>query len=341
MNRLLDKLFLKQDLTFDESFQLFDAMVQGELNDITTSAILTALKMKGETPEEVSGAASALRHRALPFAVENRLTADCCGTGGSGLHTLNISTLVALICAELGLAVVKHGNRSVSSQCGSADVLEALGVNIKMSAQTARLCLEQTNLTFLFAPSYHPSIKHVMPVRNQLKTRTLFNLLGPLLNPARPQFQLMGVYAPEYCRAAAESLKLSGCKRAMVVHSQGCDEITLAGPTFVAELNQGTIREYQLNPEDFGFDPVALDKITGSSREANIASFVTLLKGKADHAINQCVAANAGALLYTAGKAQSLAEGAQAALAVVHSGAAFNRLLALAEISQIKGVQHD
>ena len=190
--------------------------------------------------------------------------------------------------------MVKHGNRSVSSQCGSADVLEKLGANINMSSKIARSCLDETGVTFLFAPKYHTGIKHVMPVRNSLKTRTIFNLLGPLINPAQPEFQLMGVYSPDHCFTAAETLRLSGCKNAMVVHSCGCDEITLSGVTHVAHLKDGEIEIYDLVPEDFGLPEGDLSELIGGSPDQNARQFKAVLQGKASTPVNNIVAANAG-----------------------------------------------
>lgn len=330
----LEQLFDKQDLSQQQAFELFQQFILGQQDDISISAFLTALKMKGEAPQEVAGAAQALRAQASQFSRPDYPTADSCGTGGSGKHTLNISTLVALIASAKGIKMVKHGNRSISSQCGSADVLEQLGVKVNISPAIARKCLDKLGVTFLFAPLYHPGVKQVMPVRNTLKTRTIFNLLGPLINPANPEYQLMGVYAPEYCFAAAESLRLSGCQSAMVVHSCGCDEITLAGPTQVAELKDGKISEYQLMPEDFGLKPVALDALLGGSKQDNAESFVAVLQGKAPQATIDTVAANAGALFYITGMSDSLKLGVKDALEVIQQSRAYEQLLKLVELSQ-------
>lgn len=334
MKTLQQKIFDKQDLTQREAHQVFSDFVSGEQNEVTIAAFLVALKMKGEKPQEVAGAAQALRQKANEFAKPDYATADSCGTGGSGKHTLNISTLVSLIAAANGMKMVKHGNRSISSKCGSADVLEQLGVKIDCSPSVARQCLDQVGVSFLFAPQYHPGVKHVMPVRNQLKTRTIFNLLGPLINPANPEYQLMGVYSPDYCYAAAESLRLSGCKAAMIVHSEGCDEITLAGPTQVAELINGEIKEYQLTPADFGLNSVPLNALFGGTPEENAAKFVEVLKGEAEQPIVDTIAANAGALFYIAGKSHSLKQGVADAKEIMEKGLAFEKLISLAEVSQ-------
>lgn len=334
MKDLQEKLFKQKDLTQQESFEIFNQFVTGEQDPINIAAILTALKIKGESSQEVAGAAQALAKNASHFDKPNYAVADSCGTGGSGKHTLNISTLVAIIAATKGLKMVKHGNRSISSKCGSADVLEQLGVKVDMSAQTARHCLDKTGVTFLFAPLYHSGIRHVMPVRNALKTRTIFNLLGPLINPAQPEFQLMGVYAPEYCLAAAESLRLSGCKSAMVVHSCGCDEITLAGTTQVAELKNGKITQYELTPEDFGLSYVPMKALSGGSSEENAEQFKQVTQGKADNGVVDTVAANAGALFYISGHSDSLKSGVESAKAIIQSGDAYQKLQDFAQATQ-------
>ena len=336
MKNIQEKLFAHQDLTFEESAMVFNQLIKSEQDPATIAALLVSLKMKGEAPTEVAGAANALRSQANLFVRPDYPTADCCGTGGSGKQTLNISTLVAFIAAVKGLKIVKHGNRSISSRCGSADVLQQLGVKIDMSAAVARHCLDEVGVTFLFAPLYHPGVRHVMPVRNQLATRTIFNLLGPLINPANPEYQLMGVYAPEYCFAAAESLRLSGCKAAMVVHSEGCDEITLAGKTHVAELKNGEIVEYQLSPADFSLKNAPLKVLVGGSAKDNAKAFVSVLKGEAESAIIDTVAANAGALFYLSEASPSIQQGVLDARAIIESGKGFDKLLALAEISQLE-----
>jgi anthranilate phosphoribosyltransferase len=334
MQALMEKLYQQTDLNQAEVFEQFSQVIQGKMSDIDLTALLVALKIKGEKPQEVAGAAQALRQEATPFTKPEYITADSCGTGGSGKHTLNISTLVAFIAAVAGLKMVKHGNRSISSQCGSADVLERVGVKIDMSPQLAKQCLDELDVTFLFAPQYHTGVKHVMPVRNALKTRTIFNLLGPLINPAQPEIQLMGVYSPEHCYTAAESLRLSGCKRAMVVHSCGCDEITLAGKTHVAQLKDNKITLLELSPEDFGLNTVPLDAMIGRSPQQNTEEFCQLLQGQSSGAIIDIVAANAGALLYLAEISDTLIAGVKKAKTIISSGDAYHKLLALKALSQ-------
>ncbi len=343
MQHQQEKLYLGIDLTQQESFDCFSEFIKGLADPFNIAAFLVSLKIKGETSAEVAGAALALRSEANLFSKPDYKTTDSCGTGGSGKHTLNISTLVAFVAATAGLKMVKHGNRSISSQCGSADVLEKLGVKIDMSHQVARKCLDSIGLTFLFAPLYHTGVKHVMPIRNALKTRTIFNLLGPLINPAMPENQLMGVYAEDHCYTAAESLRLSGCQNAMVVFSCGCDEITLAGKTHVAHLKDGVITEYDLYPEDFGLTEVPLENLVGGSPQKNAQQFVELLQGKSNTNIIDIIAANAGALFYLSGLSKNLKQGVLDAKKIIQSGKAYYKLVDLIELShsseQSEGVQ--
>lgn len=338
MSESQQKLFDKQDLSQQESKQLFDQLITGKLSDVEMTSLLVSLKMKGEQPAEIAGAAQALRENAVAFADSDYPTADSCGTGGSGMNTVNISTMVAFVLAEMGLHMVKHGNRSISSKCGSADVLESLGVTIDMPADEAKRCLDATRFCFLFAPLYHPGVGNVMPIRNQLKTRTIFNSLGPLINPAAPEYQLMGTYSEALCLPAAESLKLSGCRNAMIVHSNGYDEITLHSPTKVVELNGYKIDSYQLEASDFGLTQCLEADIAGSTPEVNAQIFTDVLRGnihtKKLISISNTVAANSAALLKVAGMQTDLIEATQAALAVIKSGAAFTRLNKVVEFCQ-------
>jgi len=335
MHKTNEKLFRGVNLTQEEAFQSFNQIMKGNKDLINLTALIVGLKIKGEHPNEIAGAAKALRLEASRFEKPNYTIADSCGTGGSGKHTLNISTLVSFIAAAKGMKMVKHGNRSVSSQCGSADVLEKLGVNINMSSETARTCLDSLGVTFLFAPKYHKGIKHVMPVRESLKTRTIFNLLGPLINPAQPENQLMGVYSPEHCYTAAETLRLSGCKNAMVVHSCGCDEITLSGTTRVAHLKNGEIEVYDLSPADFGLKESDLAELIGGTADENAKQFLKVLQGKASSSVNNIIAANAGALFYLSGFSLDLKQGVIDALTIIESGQAYEKLIGLTEMSQI------
>ncbi len=344
MQAIFDQLYEKQDLNLNQADALFSELICGRLSESQMAALLIALKIKGETAQEVAGAVSALKRQSEsfsnPFLASSKANdlADSCGTGGSGKHTLNISTMVALLLASMGLPMVKHGNRSISSKCGSADLLEAFGVTIDMNSQQAEGCLSKTNFCFLFAPAFHPGIRHVMPVRNQLATRTIFNLIGPLLNPANPKLQLMGVYAPDLCQIAAETLRLSGCESAMVVHSEGYDEITLHATTQVVEVKDNSLQAYQLTHKDFGFPATNPQDISGSDPQSNAEISLALLKGELDSdkkiAIANSIAANAGALLYLSDKSLSLKDASHKALEALQKGKAFKTLQAVIDYSQ-------
>ncbi len=329
----LESLYLGQDLTQSECTQVFSEVVKGNLDDIVISSLLTALKIKGETPNEIAGAATALVENAAPFPRPDYEFADIVGTGGDGHNTINISSASAIVAASCGVKVAKHGNRSVSSKSGSADLFRTFGMDLTMSARTARACLDQSNLCFLFAPNYHAGIKHAMPVRTTLKTRTLFNLLGPLANPAKPTHMLIGVYDPSLVLPFAKTLSLMGYAKALVVHGSGLDELALHGPTQVAELNNGEITEYQLSPEDFGLTSAPLESIKGGEPEENKQLIEAVLSGKGEPAHESAVAINAGALLTLCGKAESYQQGAAMAIASMHSGKPLEVILQAAKIS--------
>ncbi|WP_024595004.1 anthranilate phosphoribosyltransferase, partial [Pseudoalteromonas sp. AC163] len=232
-----------------------------------------------------------------------------------------------------GINMVKHGNRSVSSNSGSADLLKALGINIDMSPEQAAKCLEQTNFTFLFAPHYHSGVRHAMGVRTALKTRTIFNILGPLANPAAPDVQLLGVYNEALCMPMAQTLKTLGTKRAMIVHGSGTDEIALHGPTTVVELNNGELTQYTLNPSDFDLANYSLEQLAGEGPQYNANASLAILQGKGTDAHNAAIVVNVAALLYLTGKAETLKEGAKQVQTLLSSGQAMNTLNAIIEVS--------
>ncbi len=249
----LHKVMDRRPLTRAEAHEAFAELMRGEVSAVLLSAFLAALRVKGESVDEITGAAEAMREAAIPVQTDRKPLVDTCGTGGDGKSTFNVSTAAAFVVAGAGVAVAKHGNRSVSSACGSADVLEALGIPMESDAKRAEGCLQKIGLAFLFAPAFHPAMKHAMPVRKELGARTIFNILGPLTNPARPSAQLIGVYDPVWLKPLTEALKRLGCESAYVVHGQGEDEIVLTGPTDVAELYQGNVRLETWRPEDFGY----------------------------------------------------------------------------------------
>ena len=331
-----------QALSFEQAEQFFSAVVTGDVDPVLLTALLVALKMRGETADEIAGAASALRAAATPFPARISGSIDCCGTGGDGSNTINISSTAAIVGAAMGLKVVKHGNRSVSSRSGSADLLEHLGVNIQLSAQQAADTLQQTNCSFLFAPLYHTGIKHAMPVRNALKSRTLFNLLGPLVNPAAPDYQLLGVYDPKLCRVMAQALKQLGLTRAWVVHGSGCDEVALHGTTYVCELKDGVITEFSLTPDDFGVSLMPLSALAGGEPGENAAATLAILTGQGQAAHNTAVAINVAAMLKIAGLGDDLKVNTRAVLELLQSGRAYNTLSQFIALSQspAKEAQH-
>ncbi|WP_102796984.1 anthranilate phosphoribosyltransferase [Bowmanella denitrificans] len=334
MQELLEKLYALQPLSQEQSFGLFSQVMQGNMDPIVLSSVLTALKVRGETPPEIAGAASALVSHAADFPRPDYAFADIVGTGGDGFNTLNISSSSAIVGAACGVKVAKHGNRSVSSKSGSADLFREFGLNLTMSAHTARRCLDESGLCFLFAPNYHAGIRHAMPVRTALKTRTLFNLLGPLANPAKPSHMLIGVYLPELVRPFAETLKLLGYQKALVVHGSGLDEFALHGPSQVARLEHGEIQELMLTPADFGLPEQPISAITGGEPQENKNMIEALLSGNGQPAHCQAVAINTGALLMLMGKVDSFAQGAEMAMDMMQGRQALDLIQRSATISQ-------
>ncbi len=333
VTELLDTL-QRRSLDQAESFDAFTDLVSGRCSEIEIAALLAALKTRGETPSEIAGAAQALHAAALPFPRPPYCVADTCGTGGDGAGTVNISTAAAFIAAECGVPVAKHGNRAMSSRSGSADVLEALGVRLDPRPEVARSCLDAAGICCLFAPAYHGGIKMASGVRRALRTRTLFNLVGPLANPARPEWQLVGVYDPAMCRPLAETLHLLGCRSALVVNGGGVDEIALHGPTTAALLRDGVVQELVLTPEEAGVMPAPLADLGGGGGPEEAAAWLrSLLHGEAPPVHERAVAINAGALLWIADRAADLAQGYGLALDAIRSGRAARRLTLLIELS--------
>lgn len=326
---IADKLYAQQTLSQAESHTLFDAIINGQVEPIVLSALLTALKIKGETPAEIAGAAKALVENANPFPRPTYDFADIVGTGGDGANTINISTTAAFVAAACGVKVAKHGNRGVSSKSGSSDLLDKFGINLAMPAQTARQALDDLGVCFLFAPEYHGGVRHAMPVRQTLKTRTIFNVLGPLINPAKPNIQLMGVYDNALVRPIAETLATMGLKRAAVVHGSGLDEVAIHGETHVAEIIDGVITEYTLTPADFGLDSYPLAAIRGGDPQENQAIIKNILTGNGTPAQEGAIAVNVALLLRLFGQ-QDLKHNAQQAITAMRSGKAYQLVEQLA-----------
>ena len=316
----LPKLLAGEDLPIEDSEHLFERLVLGRLEPAEIAGMLIALRMKGETAEEMIGAAHALSAAALPFDGPDYLFADCCGTGGDGSGLINVSTATAFVAAAAGLPIAKHGNRSVSSRCGSADVLEALGAKIDLGPEKARSLLDETGFCFLFAPAYHPGMKHAALVRRQLSVRTVMNLLGPCINPARPPVQLLGVADPKMLRRIAQTLDAVGVSEALVVHGSGLDEVALHGETRAIRLSRGELTEIEITPEEAGLERAPLNVVTGGDVEENAERLRILLDGEGSPAQSDIVILNAAALLYTAGKAASLKDAAGTARDALLSG---------------------
>ncbi|MGF2252413.1 anthranilate phosphoribosyltransferase [Yersinia ruckeri] len=329
MQHLLEKLFRAEPLTQQESQQLFTAIVRGDMEPSQLAAVLISMKVRGETPAEIAGAAQALLADAQPFPRPDYVFADIVGTGGDGTNSINISTASAFVAAACGIKVAKHGNRSVSSRSGSSDLLAAFGIRLDLPAETSRKALDDLGVCFLFAPQYHSGFRHAMSVRQQLKTRTLFNVLGPLINPARPPLALIGVYSPELVLPIAETLRVLGYQRAAVVHGGGMDEVAIHAPTQVAELNNGEVETYSLTPEDFGIRRYPLASLQGGSPEENRDILARLLQGNGEAAHAAAVAVNVAMLLKLHGQ-EDLRHNTQQALDMIHSGQAFERVTALA-----------
>ncbi|MDE1313666.1 anthranilate phosphoribosyltransferase [Vibrio aestuarianus] len=330
MEQIINKLYAQQSLSQAESQQLFDVIIRGELDPILMAAVLTALKIKGETPQEIAGAAKALLANASPFPRPDYDFADIVGTGGDGSNTFNISTTAAFVAAGCGVKVAKHGNRGVSSKSGSSDLLDSFGINLAMSAEDTRKAIDDLGVAFLFAPQYHGGVRYAMPVRQTMKTRTIFNILGPLINPARPNIELMGVYSKELVRPIAETMLQMGLKRAAVVHGSGLDEVAIHGETLVAEIRDGEIIEYTLRPEDFGVDSYPLEAIKGGEPAENRTIITNLLTGKGTPAQLAAVAVNVALLLRLFGQ-EDLKANTEQAIKVMNSGKAYELVQQLAQ----------
>jgi anthranilate phosphoribosyltransferase len=334
IKKTISRLIDRQNLTPEEAGQVMGAIMEGNTTQSQIGAFLTALRMKGETPEEIAAFARVMRlHAVTVTPVTQKTLVDTCGTGGDGTHTFNISTASALVAAGAGIPVVKHGNRSVSSTCGSADVLSALGVNLTVDPTHQAKIVEQVGIAFLFAPAHHPALRHVMPVRQELGYRTVFNILGPLENPAGAQAQVMGVYTPDLTRPMTEVLRILGLSRAMVVHGNGLDEITTTGDTRICELDKGTISTYTLNPDTFGIAPASLSDLRGGDAPQNARIIREILAGERG-AGRDIVLLNAGAAIYIGGQARDLHEGIRFAASSIDSGNASARLDALIHVTR-------
>jgi anthranilate phosphoribosyltransferase len=345
IGKCITKVVSNTNLGECEAYNCMLEMVSGEAEEIQSAAFLTALSIKGESVEEITGFVKAMR--SVCIEISPRLDCplvDTCGTGGDIFKTFNVSTISAIIAASAGVAIAKHGNRSITSKCGGADILEALGVNINCNAAEVELCLENAGMGFMFAPNFHPAMKKMMPIRKKLGIRTVFNILGPLTSPANADIQLLGVFDPEYVDIIAEVLKNLGVKRAMVVHGYdendepAMDEISTIGKTRVAFLEKGHIKVEEIYPEDFGLKRCNPKFIKAPETiEENLEVVKSVLNGKnssnEDNARLEICLVNTAAILFLAGKAKNLEEGVKIAMNSIESGMALEKLLKLIDVS--------
>ena len=331
LNRLIDG----NELFYDEMVDLMRQIVRGELTPAQIAAILIGLRVKVETVSEIAAAATVMREFATPVPVDDKFhLVDTCGTGGDHSKTFNISTTCAFVAAAAGARVAKHGGRASSSASGSADVLEALGVNINLSPEQVAQAVQQIGVGFMFAPNYHGAMKYVAPVRKELGVRTIFNILGPLTNPAGADNQLLGVFHPDLVGILARVLKQLGSRHVMVVHgNDGLDEITVSGETRVAELRHGEVNEYSVRPSQFGLAETDLDALKAYDADQSAAMLLSVLENEPGPA-RDIVLLNAGASIYVSGVAHSLETGIERANDALNSGAALVRLRQLIEFSQ-------
>jgi anthranilate phosphoribosyltransferase len=330
----IKKLVDRQNLERSEMYDVFGYVMDGKASDVQKSAFLIALRMKGETVDEITGAAMAMRERVTPLQTNGADVIDTCGTGGDGRGTFNISTVAAIVAAGAGAMVAKHGNRAVSSSCGSADLLTELGVAIDLDAPRMSEVLRRTGISFLFAPKLHPAMGAVMGVRRELGVRTVFNVLGPLTNPAFARRQVLGVYSDHLVDLLAQVLLALGSEHAIVVHSRdGLDEISVSAPTRVAEVRGGQIRVYELTPEAIGVKPHPIEQIAGGDAAQNARIARAILAGEAG-ARADIVIANAGAALYVSGISPTIRDGVSLAREAIKSGEATRKLDSLIAASR-------
>ncbi|TRZ49341.1 anthranilate phosphoribosyltransferase [bacterium] len=331
---IIKELSQKRDLSAEKMQQVMEEIFSGSTDTADIVEFLTYLDVKGETVEELTAAVKAMLKYVDPIIVARPNILDTCGTGGDKKGTFNISTITALVASGAGATVAKHGNRSVSSKCGSADILEALGVNINMDKAKIKKCLEDIGIAFLFAPNLHPVMKYVMPARKQMAQKTMFNILGPLINPARATNQLIGVYSAAWTKTLARVLSNLGTMHALVVHgNDGLDEATTTDKTFVSEANAGNFSDYEIAPEDFGLDRAKPQDLTGGAIQENVQILRDVLGGKTGPQ-RDIVLLNSGCAIYAANKASSIKGGIKLAVESIDSGRALKKLELLKEYSQ-------
>lgn len=328
-----------ENLSEAQAETAMNLIMNGESTPAQVAAFLMALRIKGETVEEITGCARIMRARAIPVRHNQPMAVDTCGTGGDGSNSFNISTTSAFVVAGAGVPVAKHGNRAASSQTGSADVLEALGINLNLTPAQVGRCIDEIGIGFMFAPALHTSMKHVAPVRREIGMRTIFNVLGPLTNPAQAQAQVMGVFSPNLTEPLARVLGNLGCRHALVVHGlDGIDEISISGPSVISEMEDGYVHTYRVCPEDVGIHRAPREYIRGGTKEENARITEAILAGEVGPK-RDVVLLNAAAAMVAAGAARTLKEGVQIAEQSIDSGAAKRALEGLRTLSQAMAQQ--
>jgi len=327
----IKRLIIREDLSRAETRKIINAIMHGELTDSQIAAFLTAMRMKGETVDEISGAAEAMVSNAEPFKISTQNVVDTCGTGGDNLHTFNISTTAAFIAAGAGVKIAKHGNRSVSSKCGSADILKSLGVNIDLSVEKSVSVFNTIGLSFLFAPVYHKAMKYAIGPRKEMGIRTIFNILGPLTNPARTKRQVIGVFDKDLCNTMAHVMKELGAEHVLIVHAHnGLDELTVTGETFVSELKNGIIKSHTVHPENFGIKVRDISSIQSPDCDTNKQIIKNILSNKSGAALDIAVL-NAAASILVSGKVDNMLDGVELAYESVSNRKAKEKLEQLIE----------
>ena len=328
------KLSQKQDLTYEEAEQVMNEIMEGQATDVQKSSYLTALSMKGETIDEITASAAGMRAHCIKL-LHNMDVLEIVGTGGDGANSFNISTTSAMVIAAAGVPVAKHGNRAASSKSGAADVLEALGVKIDLPPERSAELLKEIQICFLFAQNYHIAMKYVAPIRKELGIRTVFNILGPLSNPAGANMELMGVYEQELVEPLAQVMAKLGVVRGMVVYGQDkLDEISMSAPTSVCEIRDGWFQSYEITPEQFGYTRCSKEELVGGTPEENAEITKEILRGEERGGKRCAVCLNAGAAIYIAGKAQSMEEGVRMAEQIIDDGRALKKLEQFVEESR-------
>lgn len=334
LKKYIKKITERQNLTQEEMNEAMQIIMSGQANDIQIASFITGLKMKGETSDEIAAAAMVMKEKVIKIKVDGDIILDTCGTGGDGLNTFNISTASAIVCAAAGIKVAKHGNRALTSRSGSADILKAAGVNIEAPPEKVKKSIEEINIGFIFAPYYHPAMKYAMPARKEIGIRTIFNLLGPVVNPANNTHHLMGVPNNELVEKISEVFLKLGLKRGLVVCGNGClDEIALSGKTKVAEIKNGGINKYEIQASDFLINEYPIESIKGGSPEENAQILSDIFGGKEKEAYFSSVVLNAGFAIYMCDKTKNVKEGIKFAEDIIFSGKAAKKLKEFIEFS--------